>query len=86
MLRFDVMERLVRATFADADLAAKLLATGGRELIEGNTWRETTWGCVRGKGSHWQGRNGLGKTLMWVRAEIAGEESNTATSIRDELA
>ena len=56
-LRFEVMERLVRAKFADADLAAKLLATGERELIEGNTWRDTTWGCVVGKmGS---GRGGM---------------------------
>jgi len=68
-LRFEVMERLVRANFADADLAAKLLATGERELIEGNTWRDTTWGCVRGKDGEWKGRNELEKILMEVRAK-----------------
>lgn len=46
-LRFDVMEQVVRAKFSDPDLASRLLATGDRELIEGNTWRDTTWGCVR---------------------------------------
>ena len=68
--RFEVMERLVRAKFADPDLAAKLLATGGRELIEGNTWRDTTWGCVRGKDGQWRGRNELGKILMRVRDDL----------------
>jgi len=71
-LRFEVMERLVRAKFADPDLAAKLLATGRRELIEGNTWRDTTWGCVRGKDGNWKGRNELGKILMEVRSELGG--------------
>ena len=68
--RFELMERVVRAKFADADLAAKLLATGERELIEGNSWRDTTWGCVRGKDGEWKGRNELGKILMRVRAEV----------------
>jgi predicted NAD-dependent protein-ADP-ribosyltransferase YbiA (DUF1768 family) len=62
------MERLVRLKFADPDLAARLLATGDRELIEGNTWWDTTWGCVRTKDGGWKGRNELGKTLMRVRA------------------
>ena len=45
--RFEVMERVVRAKFADLELAVKLLATGERELIEGNTWRNETYGKVR---------------------------------------
>ena len=40
--RFEVMERVVRAKFANADSAAKLLATGEREQIESNTWRDST--------------------------------------------
>jgi ribA/ribD-fused uncharacterized protein len=67
--RFAVMERLVRAKFADPGLAARLVATGGRELIEGNTGRDTTWGCIRTKDGQWKGRNELGKTLMRVRGE-----------------
>ena len=76
--RFYVMERLVRAKFADPELAAKLLATGGRELIEGKTWRDTTWGCVRGGDGEWKGRNELGKILMRVREEIAWVDAAAA--------
>jgi ribA/ribD-fused uncharacterized protein len=68
--RFVVIERIVRAKFVDPDLAAMLLATGRRELIEGNTWRDITWGCARGKDGEWKGRNWLGEILMRVRAEI----------------
>jgi ribA/ribD-fused uncharacterized protein len=67
--RFAVMERVVRAKFQDPSLAAALQATGDRELIEGNTWRDTTWGCVRAKDGTWQGRNALGKILMALREE-----------------
>ena len=68
--RFEVMERLVRAKFSAPELAAKLLATGKRELIEGNTWRDTTWGCIMTKDGLWRGRNELGKILMLVREEL----------------
>ena len=67
---FAVMERLVRAKFSDPELAVKLLATGERELIEGNTWRDTVWGCVRGKDGNWKGRNELGKILIRVKREL----------------
>ena len=68
--RFAVMERLVQAKFTDPELAAKLLATGKRELIEGNTWRDTTWGCIMTRDGLWRGRNELGKILMQVREEL----------------
>jgi ribA/ribD-fused uncharacterized protein len=44
---------------------ARLLATGNRLLIEGNTWGDTYWGVCGG-----EGRNVLGKILMQVRAEL----------------
>ena len=68
--RFEVMERVVREKFRAPALAAGLLATGDRELIEGNSWRDTTWGCVRAKDGAWKGRNELGKILMKIRAEL----------------
>lgn len=60
-----VMEDLVRRKFSDPDLAARLLATGAEELVEGNTWNDCFWGVCRG-----QGRNELGQILMKVRAEL----------------
>ena len=69
-LRFEVMERVVRVKFADAQLAEMLRDTGQRELIELNTWRDTTWGCVLDRMGELKGRNELGKILMKVRAEL----------------
>jgi len=65
--RFDVMERILRVKFAAPELAAKLRATGDRPLIEGNTWRDTTWGCVKDKDGDWRGQNRLGTALMEIR-------------------
>jgi ribA/ribD-fused uncharacterized protein len=65
-VKFDVMERVVRDKFnRNADLRAKLLATGDADLLEGNTWGDRVWGVVDGTGE-----NRLGKILMAVRAEL----------------
>lgn len=47
------------------ELADKLLATGDRDLVEGNYWNDEFWG-VSWKG----GQNNLGKLLMEVREGI----------------
>lgn len=70
--RFDVMEAILRVKFADPALKEKLLSTGDRVLVEGNTWRDTTWGCVKDNDGKWHGRNRLGKALMKVREELRG--------------
>ena len=54
--------------FADEQLADWLLETGNEELIEGNTWSDTTWGVCNGVGE-----NKLGKLLMKVRDMIKDE-------------
>ncbi len=65
-VKFDIMLDICRAKFAQNDeLAQKLLETDGEELVEGNTWRDTTWGVYNGKGKNW-----LGKILMQVRDEL----------------
>jgi len=67
-VKFDVMERVVRDKFTrppNADLRAKLLATGDAVLEEGNTWGDKVWGVYQG-----EGENRLGKILMQVRAEL----------------
>lgn len=64
-----VMEEVVRAKFTqNPDLAARLLATGDAELIEGTTWGDKCWGVDLRTG---QGENRLGRILMQVRAELA---------------
>ncbi len=73
------MEQVLRAKFAAPHLREKLLATGDRVLIEGNHWRDTTWGMVRDKTTgEWRGRNELGKLLMKLRDEIRNDPDGVA--------
>lgn len=65
-IKEDIMYRIVYAKFSQNEgLKRKLIATGNLELIEGNTWNDTTWGVCNGKG-----QNKLGKILMKVRDEL----------------
>ena len=64
-IKLQVMETAVRIKFSDPELAAKLVATGNEELVEGNWWNDTFWGVCNGVGE-----NHLGKILMLVRADI----------------
>ena len=71
-VKVNVMLDIVRQKFANNPvLAQKLMATDGMELIEGNTWGDTTWGVDErtGKGDNW-----LGKILMQVRRELLASE------------
>ncbi len=47
----------------------KLLATGARKLVEGNTWKNVFWGVDLRTG---EGENHLGQILMQVREELKG--------------
>ena len=59
-----VMQEVVLAKFLqNADLMAKLEATGDARLVEGNTWGDRYWGICDGKGE-----NHLGLILEAVRA------------------
>lgn len=73
-VKVDLMTRFVRLKFENPFLRPLLLATGDAELIEGNTWNDTTWGVCRGVGQNW-----LGRILMQVRDEIKAEESGETT-------
>lgn len=65
-IRLQVMTEVVLTKFVvNKDLRDKLIATGQRELIEGNTWGDTFWGVCNGKGE-----NHLGKILMEVRSML----------------
>jgi predicted NAD-dependent protein-ADP-ribosyltransferase YbiA (DUF1768 family) len=63
-----VMRAFLRRKFAPGtDFAARLLATGDAELVEGNNWGDDFWGCCSGSGA-----NHLGRLLMEVRSELRG--------------
>jgi ribA/ribD-fused uncharacterized protein len=65
-IREEVMETGLRAKFQqNPELKKKLIDTGNVDLIEGNTWGDTFWGQVDGKGE-----NKLGKLLMKIRKEL----------------
>ncbi len=69
IVNLGIMQAIVRQKFMrNPDIAAKLLATGDEELVEGNTWGDRFWG-VDPVGSR-NGLNQLGKLLMDIRTEL----------------
>ena len=69
-LSIGVMEKAVRYKFDhNPDIKQKLLDTGYAQLVEGNTWGDTFFGQVNGKG-----KNVLGKILMNLREKYRLEE------------
>ena len=69
-IRIGIMEKVVRAKFAqNPELARALVATGDLPIMEGNGWRDTFWGVDARTG---EGQNHLGEILMKVRAECGG--------------
>lgn len=72
------MIEVLGSRFFDVDRRSRLLATGGEDLIEGNTWHDVSWGvctCPKHRGV---GDNYLGRSLMWVREAIGNGASVSA--------
>ncbi len=69
-IKIDVMRECLKEKFKDPELFASLLATGDRELIEGNCWHDNFWGVCSCERSQGQGQNHLGKLLMELRTEL----------------
>lgn len=70
-IKVDVMMLGLRLKFADPELAAKLIATGDEELVEGNWWHDQTWGsCFCTDHCRTPGRNLLGMLLMELRKDL----------------
>jgi len=77
--KLGIMEVLLRQKFSYPELQEGLLATGDRDLIEGNTWHDNYWGVCRCTGDHCArsqtlGLNMLGKLLVKIRAELRNNE------------
>lgn len=68
-VKIHVMLDILRVKFTQKELAGKLIATGPRLLIEGNTWNDRFWGVCKGVGQNW-----LGRLLMQVRDELNNNE------------
>jgi hypothetical protein len=68
-VKIGVMLICIRDKFKDPALRRLLLATEDTHLEEGNTWGDTFWGTVNGRG-----QNHLGRILMQVRSEIRGDD------------
>lgn len=65
-VKMGIMFNTVYHKFAqNAELKAKLLATGYAYLEETNHWGDKIWGVCDGVGTNW-----LGKMLMLVRTEL----------------
>jgi ribA/ribD-fused uncharacterized protein len=62
-IKLEVMADLLWQKFImKPEMRAKLVATGKREIIEGNTWGDRYWGMCEGTGE-----NHLGRLLMALR-------------------
>jgi ribA/ribD-fused uncharacterized protein len=75
-VKYGIMLGLVRQKFNNPTLRDKLLATGNEGLEEGNTWGDTYWGTVDGRGA-----NNLGKILEHVRGELRGVHNVTMKAV-----
>lgn len=61
-----IMYEILYAKFTqNKELRDRLVNTGNRPLVEGNTWGDTFWGMCDG-----QGQNQLGRLLMSLRDEL----------------
>lgn len=66
-----IMRALVILKFKDPELRARLLATGVKKLVEGNSWGDRFWGATWDRDEKvLVGRNALGMILMGVRDDI----------------
>lgn len=55
-VKYAVMYDVVFSKFSNnPDIRQKLINTSPKELVEGNSWGDTTWGKVNGVGENWLG-------------------------------
>ena len=71
-IKLQVMMDLVWLKFQEPSLAARLVETAGRDLIESNHWNDRFWGVCGGVGDNW-----LGRILMTVRDTIIERRTTT---------
>lgn len=73
MMRGCLAQKFARGT----ELAAKLVATHPRPLVEGNWWHDNFWGhCSCGNCAQHEHHNWLGRLLMERRSQLMEEEND----------
>lgn len=69
-VKLSVMENLLRQKFkTGSNLRSMLMATSGKQIIEGNDWCDNFWGSCNCTNCKSDGQNHLGKLLMKIRDE-----------------
>lgn len=64
-IKLCVMEQRLRKKFQNPEFRNRLLATGKKQLVKGNSWGDVYWGVCNSRG-----QNNLGKLLMKIREEL----------------
>jgi ribA/ribD-fused uncharacterized protein len=78
--RVDVMEQINRLKYEQhLDLKLRLMGTGSRDLVEGNTWKDEFWGVSKKTGL---GENHLGKILMKIRFDLFAKEGSVLQALQ----
>lgn len=74
-IKMSVMYQLCQDKFSRTPNKEQLLATGSKQLIQGNNWHDNYWGsCCCAKCGN-KGENRLGRILMQIRSELRGKQN-----------
>ena len=69
-VRVAIMQDLLKQKFAIPMYHDLLLSTKDEELVEGNWWHDTFWGCFTCYSHKGSGANWLGRLLMGIRSDL----------------
>ena len=70
-LSFNIYDVCYAKFTQDENLKSRLLATGDKELVEGNAHNDRCWGMTYDKNTKsWVGENRLGIVLMKLREDL----------------
>lgn len=68
-VKLNIMEYLLEQKFNQDPFKSKLIATGNRNIIEGNYWGDSFWGVDLNLNPNY-GENHLGRIIMKIREKI----------------
>lgn len=71
-VKLEIMELLLEQKFNKEPFKSKLIATGNRNIIEGNYWNDSFWGIDLKVNPNY-GENHLGRIIMKIRDNLKNE-------------